>query len=172
MAFTCIYEVGVRDHLRLIFQQQVFLIALCLVVSSSSTTPEAQQHGTISKTSEKILHFSPTCWSSSHFPNLRVSSSKKYNLSSILSSSVSERGHFCTFKYVIFCGLYPAVVAMYLPGAADNVVTSRHPSGYWIARGNGPERPCIMVHLRLASSWKFHLQVFANGVPHKKHLWD
>lgn len=97
---------------------------------------------------------------------------KKINhiLNSILSSSVSERGHFCTFKYCIFCGPHPAVVAMYLAGAPDNVVTSRHPSGYWIARGNGPERPCIMVHLRLPSSWKFQLQVFANGVPHKKHL--
>lgn len=86
----------------------------------------------------------------SRFHLLRLRHHKKinHNLSSILSSSVSERGHFCTFKYFISCGLHPAVVAMYLPGAPDNVVTSRHPSGYWIVRGNGPERPCIMVHFK------------------------
>lgn len=83
---TWFLEARVGNQLRVIIKQTVFFIPLILVVSTSSTTPKAQQHGlpitskgcwhdswyNLSKRKHpgEITCVSPNCWSSFHFPLL------------------------------------------------------------------------------------------------------
>lgn len=49
--FTCVQEVGIYNCLMLMFKQNVFFIPVNVSASNSSTTPEAQQHHVMKKTS-------------------------------------------------------------------------------------------------------------------------
>lgn len=105
--FTCVQEVGVRDYLRLIIKQQVLLIPVGLLVCSSSTTPKAQQHCAMNKTSadktSEKLCFRPKQWFLFLLYFLFFLAGEKTQRSPLLSSRVSKPFHFCPF---FACGLH------------------------------------------------------------------
>lgn len=170
-SFTCVQEVRVGDHLRLIIKQQVSLIPLGVLAPSSSTTPKAQQHGAMNKTSEDKKNPKP-------YVSVQTASSvsilrcflfffvgENHNLSSLLGSRVPQPVHCCPFEAFSWAyGLHPPVVMMCLPFRPDNVVTNRHPGCSREAVCHGP--------LRAASCWKLRLQVFVNRVLPEKPPWD
>lgn len=153
LAFTWFLEARVGNQLRVIIKQTVFFIPLILVVSTSSTTPKAQQHG-LPITSKGCWHDSwynlskrkhPGDWNNVRQSKLLVifsfSSPRGFRCfllllyqtwlwKSLHSSSLSSACHYFPTKS-LFCQLHHAVAMMCLPHRPDNVVTSTNPTCCW-----------------------------------------
>ena len=104
---TCVKEEGVWNYLRLIFKQKVLLTPLVRLVSNSSTTPKAQQHGTMGKISRWLKYYVsvqidsplfifPSSWLSSSFASIyrivgRISSQLHHAVARMFSSGQTRQ---------------------------------------------------------------------------------